>query len=206
MTSRPARPFPWLPVLGGVAMIALITVVVLTFDAGGEPAGEQFGEPTITGSALPRFNDSPTDPAAGMPAPLVESTDFDGNTVSITNDGRPKIIIFLAHWCSVCQTEVPVVQNWVDAGLQPDGIDLYSVATSVSESRANYPPSEWLEGEGWTAPVLLDDTAYSVGDAFGLNAFPFWVFVNADGTVAGRLTGGIPGEAITQIAESLLDG
>jgi hypothetical protein len=76
----------------------------------------------------------------------------------------------------------------------------------VAETRPNYPPSEWLESEGWTPPVLLDDTEYAVGDVFGLTAFPFWVFVNADGTVAGRLTGALPAEAITQLAESLLDG
>lgn len=207
MTNRTARPFPWLPVLGGVAAIALITVVVLTFDSGNGPAGKQFGEPTITGTALPRFTDNAAvDLAIGMPIPTIEGTDFDDEPISIANDGRPKIIIFLAHWCSVCQAEVPVVQDWVDAGFKPDGVDLYSVATSVAETRPNYPPSEWLAEEGWTAPVLLDDTAYSVGDVFGLNAFPFWVFVTADGTVAGRLTGGLPPEAITQIAESLLSG
>jgi hypothetical protein len=53
--------------------------------------------------------------------------------------------------------------------------------------------------------VIADDTAFSAGDAFGLNAFPFWVFVDADGTVAGRLTGELPPEAITQLAESLTD-
>ncbi|MEX0826271.1 MAG: TlpA disulfide reductase family protein [Acidimicrobiia bacterium] len=207
MTNRSiaARPFPWLPVLGGLVAIVLITVVVLTFDSGGSGAAE-FGEPTITGAALPRFDDSATDPAAGMPAPTVEGADFDGQSVSITSDGRPKIIIFLAHWCSHCQAEVPVVQAWVDAGLKPDGVDLYSVATSTAESRPNFPPSEWLASEGWTAPVILDDSDYSVGDVFGLNAFPYWVFVNADGTVASRLTGELPADAITQIAESLLDG
>ena len=207
MTNRTtaARPFPWLPIIGGLVAIVLITVVVLTFDSGGS-GGVEFGEPTITGAALPRFDDSATDPAAGMPAPTVEGADFAGESVSITSDGRPKIIIFLAHWCSVCQAEVPVVQDWLDAGLKPDGVDIYSVATSVAETRPNYPPSEWLASEGWTPPVLLDDTEYAVGDVFGLTAFPFWVFVNADGTVAGRLTGALPAEAITQIAGSLLDG
>lgn len=206
MTNRPgpARPFPWLPVLGGVAVILLITVVILTFDGGGGDIPEQFGEPTISGSVLPRFNEDPTnDPAIGLAIPQVQGADFEGGPVSITDDGRPKIIIFLAHWCGHCQAEVPVVQDWVDAGLKPEGVDLYSVATSTAETRPNFPPSEWLEEEGWTAPVLVDDTAYSVGDAFGLNAFPYFVFVRADGTVAGRLTGELPAEALTQIAEGL---
>jgi len=207
MTNRPqargARPFPWLPVIGGLIAIGLITIVVLTLDRGGDPG--QFGQPVIAGTALPRFDDSPIDPAVGLAAPTVEGADFEGDPVSITNDGRPKIIIFLAHWCSHCQAEVPVVQQWVNDGLKPDGVDLYSVATSTAETRPNFPPSRWLADAGWTAPVIADDTAFSAGDAFGLNAFPFWVFVDADGTVAGRLTGELPPEAITQLAESLTD-
>jgi thiol-disulfide isomerase/thioredoxin len=201
-----SHPFPWLPVLGGLAAIVLITVVIMTFDSGGSGGGLQFGEPTIAGSALPRFADAAADPAIGTPAPTIEGANFDGTPVSITNDGRPKIIIFLAHWCSHCQAEVPVVQAWVDGGFKPDGVDLYSVATSTAETRPNFPPSEWLADEGWTAPVVVDDTAFSVGDVFGLNAFPYWVFVDADGNVAGRLTGELPAEVITQIAESLVAG
>lgn len=206
MTNRPgpARPFPWLPVLGGVAVIVLITVVLLTFESGGGDTPNQFGDPTITGSALPRFNEEPAnDPAIGLPIPGIQGADFEGDPVSITDDGRPKIIVFLAHWCSHCQAEVPVVQDWIDSGGKPAGVDVYSVATSTAETRTNYPPSEWLEREGWTSPVIVDDTAFSVGDVFGLNAFPYFVFVRADGTVAGRLTGELPAEAITQIAEGL---
>jgi len=208
MTNRSAaaRPFPWLPVIGGVVVILLITIVILTFDSGGETP-DQFGDPVIGGTALPRFDDDPAnDPAIGMPIPTVQGADFAGNPVSITDDGRPKMLLFLAHWCSHCQAEVPVVQAWVDAGSKPDGVDLYAVATSTAETRPNFPPSEWLEDEGWTAPVIVDDTAYSVGDFFGLNAFPYFVFVRADGTVAGRLTGELPADLLTQIAEGLTTG
>jgi hypothetical protein len=33
-----------------------------------------------------------------MAMPEIQGEDFQGNTVSITNDGRPKAIILLAHW------------------------------------------------------------------------------------------------------------
>ena len=207
MTNRQARPFPWLPVLGGITVIALITVVILTFDSGGGSTASQFGEPTISGSLLPRYLDDPaTDSGVGLPTPEVVGADFDGTPVSITHDGRPKMVVFLAHWCSHCQAEVPVIQAWVNAGGLPDGVDLYSVATSTAETRPNFPPQAWLEREGWTTPVIVDDTAYSAGDAFGLNAFPYFVFIRADGTLAGRLTGELPAELLTQIAGSLLSG
>jgi len=206
MTNRQSRPFPWLPLLGGITVIALITAVILTFDAGGGASGSAFGEPTISGSLLPRFNDDPAaDPGVGLPVPEVRGADFDGNAVEVTNDGRPKMIVFLAHWCSHCQAEVPVVQAWIDAGGLPDGVDFYSVATSTAETRPNFPPQAWLAREGWTTPVIADDSSYSVGDAFGLNAFPYFVFVRADGTLAGRLTGELPPELLTQLAMTLLE-
>jgi cytochrome c biogenesis protein CcmG/thiol:disulfide interchange protein DsbE len=206
MTAPQRKPFPWVPVMGGLAAVALITVVVLTFDSG-EEIGPQFGEPAITGAVLPRYNDDPsTDSGVGLPIPLVEGADFDGNTVAITDDGRPKIIVFVTHWCSHCQAEVPVLQEWIDAGGLPDGVDFYSVATNTSEIRDNYPPSAWLEREGWTSPVIVDDTQSTVAGVYGLNAFPYFVFVQADGTVAGRLTGELPPELLSQVALTLLEG
>ena len=53
-----------------------------------------------------------------------------------------------------------------------------------------------------TAPVLVD-SAGTVADAFALPAFPYFVFVNADGTVAGRLTGEVPIEDLDAIADQL---
>jgi hypothetical protein len=33
-----------------------------------------------------------------MALPEITGIDFDGNTVSITDDGRPKLLLNLAHW------------------------------------------------------------------------------------------------------------
>jgi hypothetical protein len=51
--------------------------------------------------------------------------------------------------------------------------------------------------------VLRDDESQSVLASFGGSAFPFWVFVNSDGTVAGRVSGNIPTEQLEQILGSL---
>ena len=126
-----------------------------------------------------------------MGAPQVKGRDFYGNRVSIGNDGRAKAIVLLAHWCPHCQAEVPEVQGWINTNGMPEGVDLYSVSTSVDEGLSNYPPSEWLKREGWTLPVVVDDTASSTAEAFGMSGTPFWVFVNSDGTVAARAAGAI---------------
>jgi len=195
------RKFPIVPVIFGAVAVAVIVTIILTFQSGGTAAGE-YGAPTVTGEALSPFGDG-ADPATGLMAPSVSGEDFAGNAVEIANDGRPKMITLLAHWCSHCQAAVPVVQAWFEAGLLPEGVDLVSVITGTDASRDNYPPSAWLEREGWTVPVIVDDDANTVGNAYGLTAFPFWVFVHADGTVAARTTGELAPETLTQVAESL---
>jgi hypothetical protein len=70
-------------------------------DNGTTPDGvtiEQIRPVTVTGTALPLFPDAGADPAVGMAMPELEGASFDGSAVSITNDGRPKVILFLAHW------------------------------------------------------------------------------------------------------------
>jgi hypothetical protein len=53
--------------------------------------------------------------------------------------------------------------------------------------------------------VILDDERNSVAAAFGLPAYPYFVFVGADGTVAGRVTGRVGADQLTAIALSLAE-
>jgi thiol-disulfide isomerase/thioredoxin len=161
--------------------------------AGGSAAppgsGVAVAAPAIDGSPLPAFPGSgASDPAVGQPAPVVTGTDFDGKPAAIAADGRPKAVIFLAHWCPHCQEEVPVVQGWVTAGGVPDGVDVIAVATAIDPAGPNYPPDAWLQREGWSSPVIADPTN-SVSQAYGLTAFPFWVFIGPDGDVRARVIG-----------------
>ena len=144
--------------------------------------------PVITGDPLPPFQGPDNDAAVGLAAPEVSGANFDGTPVSIEPDGRAKVILFLAHWCPHCQAEVPLVQTWVSAGGVPEGVDLVAVATGIDPSQPNYPPDAWLDREGWTAPVIADPTN-SVAEAYGLTAYPLWVFVGSDGNVVARAAG-----------------
>lgn len=53
----------------------------------------------------------------------------------------------------------------------PDSVDIYLVATSYSPSQPNWPPSAWLEREGWTIAVIVDDPQSTAYEAFGQGAF-----------------------------------
>jgi thiol-disulfide isomerase/thioredoxin len=159
-------------------------------------------EPTVDGTPLPPFQQTAGDPAIGQPIPTVSGADFAGQPVSIELDGRPKVLLFLAHWCSHCQAEVPIVQDWMDNGQAPTDVDLVSVATAIDPTLPNYPPEAWLADEHWTVPVIVDPTG-TVATAYGLSAFPYWVFVGADGAVTGRLTGELPVADLETIIASL---
>ncbi|MBU1227695.1 MAG: TlpA family protein disulfide reductase [Actinobacteria bacterium] len=218
MTARqPAKPSPAAPsgrrlplglILGGVFTVLLIVTVFLTLGNDGSTAGDvsalpdEYGTPTVDG-ALPQLDDSGEDPAIGTAAPVVAGADFDGTPVSITSDGRAKVVLLVAHWCSFCRNEVPWVSEWLETTGTPDGVDFYGVATAIDRNQVNWPPSAWLDREGFSAPVLVDDRSNSIANAFGLPAYPYWVFIDAEGNIAARLSGGISAAVLDEIVASL---
>lgn len=192
--------------IAGLALAAgLIAVIVITMSAGSDDDPLEVGAPTVTGTTLAQFTGPTNDPAIGQPIPEVVGADFDGTPVSITRDGRAKMILFLAHWCSVCRQEVPIIVDWLPGADIPENVDLYTVSTGVDRNQTNYPPSEWLEEEGWTLPVVMDDNLRTVANAFGLPAYPYFVFVDAEGNVAGRLTGGLPADTLSALIAGLAE-
>ena len=194
--------------IGGALILILFIVAVavgLSNETDVEDAMPQNVDVQIDGDALPPFDAATdVDPAVGQTAPSVTTVLLDGSPASLTYDGTPKALLFLAHWCHFCQAEVPALQAYIDANGLPDGVELVSVATSNDPTRTNYPASSWLEREGWTAPVLVDDAASSIGRSFGLSAFPYYVFVNGRGEVVGRISGQQQPETVIAAMESMV--
>jgi cytochrome c biogenesis protein CcmG, thiol:disulfide interchange protein DsbE len=192
--------------VAAAVIVAIVLALVLGALIGtGDNGGDTRTNAGVPSDALPELTDPGPDPAAGMTMPTLTGTTQDGEPMTFGPDGRAKIIVYLAHWCPHCQAEVPVVQDWVDAGNLPDSVDLLTVSTAIDERRPNYPPDEWLEREGWTAPVLVDDDG-SAAQASGLSAFPFFVAVDADGTVVGRASGQLTPTQLSQIADLVAEG
>lgn len=181
-------------IVAGVVAVAAIAAG-LSSESGQVQA---YGEVAVVGEALPRHEPGPTDPAEGAPAPTIT-----GETVSVSPGSTPTIVLFLAHWCSHCQAEVPRLTDWVEANGMPVGIDVVAVATSSTPTQGNYPPSVWLESEDFPFPVIYDDEEGTAAIAYGLSAFPFWVVVDADGRVVDRFSGELPSaSAITELFSS----
>ncbi|HEX6569458.1 MAG TPA: TlpA disulfide reductase family protein [Acidimicrobiales bacterium] len=220
-TRSPApsrRPLAVVAAVVAVVLVALVAALVAgsgdddTASTGGSgesgPATTAVANDTpatVTGTPLAALTGAGDDPAVGAPMPTLSGTTLDGSPITIPATGRPTMIMFVAHWCPHCQAEVPVVQQWVDGGGLPDTVDLVTVSTAADERRPNYPPAEWLAREGWTAPVLVDgdDTAAA---ASGVSAFPFFVAVDGDGTVAARTSGELTPDQLSAFAAALSGG
>lgn len=184
--SRETRTRVLLIAIVSAALAATSIVLVATSQ---HPAPAEYGRVSVVGKSLPILTNSGVDPAVGQTIPTVKGQDFSKKPVSIAIDGRPKALMFLAHWCPHCRNEVPLISRWLAGGGLPNGIDLLSVVTSTDPGQPNYPPSSWLDREKWPAPVLVDNRSSEVGKAFGLSGFPFWVFVDSRGLVASRHSG-----------------
>jgi cytochrome c biogenesis protein CcmG/thiol:disulfide interchange protein DsbE len=174
--------------LVGVMAIVAILIGLATGPADKASLPSQTGEVRVTGAALTPFAPSGTDPAIGRTIPEVRGAGFDGRPLIVAPGGTAKLMIFLAHWCSHCQAEVPRIVDWLAAG-RLAGAELVAVSTGVDPNRPNYPPSAWLIEEAWTVPTIADDPSGGAAKAYGLTGYPYFVAVKADGTVAGRASG-----------------
>ncbi len=185
-------------IIAGVIVLVIGLAVAIGVTLSSEPldAGLPEGEVTISGDALPEFaGQNDMDVASGLPAPLFSAPNENSEIVSLDKNGNAKALLFLAHWCGYCQTEVPVIQNLINTVGVPSGVEIIAIATSIDRGRENYPPQKWLSDEGWTETQIYDLNR-EIGTAYGINAFPYWVFLDKDLNVVVRQTGNIPEEIV----------
>jgi len=201
---------------GGVAAVVVIAVVVaLVVSSGDDETASttkfETANVTTTDAALPRYDstayaNNKKDPAIGMTLPTLHGHSiFDGAPTTIGPDGKPQAVVFVAHWCPHCQAEVPRIVALAKDGVFK-GLEVTAVATGTNSASPNYPPSAWMKRVGWPFPVMADSTSQAAANAYGLNAYPFFVLVDANGKVAGRGTGEVSTDDIKANVKALLAG
>ena len=210
---EPRRRLPLVAIMVGVVVVLLVGTVivsVLTNDNGGSsgPASISQVRPVkVDGTPLPSFTGDSTDPAVGLTAPRVDGAGFDGTAESIGGKtDKPTLIMFVAHWCPHCQREVPRVVEWRANGVIPEAVNLVIVSTSVVPERGNYPASTWLSDAGWTGRIMADDASSTGALAYGLTSFPYFVALDADGTVVARGSGELDQAAVEDLVQQLQAG
>jgi thiol-disulfide isomerase/thioredoxin len=196
------------------ARVLALGVAVVLLGLAAAPAGaaelddERSPKVTVTGTKLKASADEGTadDPAVGKTAPEIAALSLSGKKVTFGDDGQPRILVFLSHSCPHCQAEVPRIVKLDEEG-KLEGVEIQTVTTNTTTELPNWPPSEWLRDEDWPfRPVLADDGKLRAFAAFGGQAFPYFVFVDADGKVAGRVSGELDPDALAEAGRHLAAG
>lgn len=201
----------------GTAVIAAIAIgiaVILSNSDDKEPPAEfrmpqlDFGIVEITGDFLPEVDERTGVTAAqsfGLRAPVVSGTNYfdEPITIDAAADG-PTLVVMLAHWCGVCNNEIPQLNTWRDAGDVPEWLNVVGVGSAVNADMPNFPPGLWLQQKDWTWPVLADvdfetDYANSVTRAFGSGGYPGFVLIDGNGVVVWKHNGAIGVDNLNQV-------
>lgn len=189
----------------GAGVLVLFVAAGIALAVTDEPASEQTETAAVQISgdglgAIPRESGG-QDEAIGLAAPTASGSSFTGGSVDLLNDDGGTLVVFLAHWCNVCQAEVPVIVDTLLPDSLPEGVRVIGVPTGTSNLKPNYPPSAWLEREEWPFPVLVDSGEYDLANAYGVGAYPAFVVVGPDGDVRFRVTGALPPEQLEQLVQ-----
>lgn len=179
-------------------------VTVVEGRLSGTAASAAPGGPAAAEGALPRFASGGPDPAVGMTlAPVAGPEWYSGEGVTVDPaDGRHRIWLVWAHWCPYCQRELPIVSEWwaANAADHPD-VDIVSITTSIDPSRGN-PLEPYLEELQLPFPVIVDGDL-TLAARLGVNAFPFWIVTDGEGTVLFRHAGFVEEEGFAGLVAEL---
>ena len=196
-------------VRGALLAVLSLGVVLGTTPAWGKDAKQELSRKVVVAGAALEASDAigtPDDPAIGKTAPVLTGRGFDGKKVTIGGQGKPRAVVFVAHWCPHCRREVPRIVKLAKQG-KLDGIEVDTITTGTSSDLPNYPPSKWLAREKWPfTNVLNDDADQQAIRAYGGTAYPYFVFLDAQGNVVGRASGEIAPKAIADGAAKLAAG
>ncbi len=194
--------------LVGVGVLAFVGVVAFLSanETSDVPSLDEVAGPVqIEGTPIPvPYPDEPgaPDPAVGLPSPVITTLDYDDETVVLGAPGRAQVLVFLAHWCPVCDQELPTLRDVVAAGAVPDEVDLVFVTSGLDPGRPNWPPKRWLEDAGLGGVLTVrDDVGDPIMRSYGLRAYPAWAVIDAEGTVVARRQGLLPAVGVAQLLD-----
>lgn len=208
-SAPPAKGLPIVPLAVGAVVVVLAIGLAIAVATGGDEASTgdsdlaAFAPVTVQGTNLTGFTVTEGDPAVGEESPILLGETPEGTPIEVggTSAGEPTLIAFLAHWCPHCQAELPVLVDLEEQGAF-EGIRTVALLTGTDEAAPNFPPAEWLQEEGWTGDVLLDDETMTAAQAYGLAGYPFLVMLDADGRVVARTSGELPAEDVVALVDA----
>jgi len=209
------------------ARLVRITVVLVLGTMLGacadEPSTGSGGSTTPSASATPTVTATPTATVTATPTatatvevtiarrsgPLLEAGDtvpefmapaLDGGEFTWSDYvGTPTVLAVWAPWCPHCQVELPRLSAAVQTH---PALQLVSVATAIGAVEGPT-PQEYMDAEGLTFPVALDDAQATLMQGLGVTSFPTVYYVDASGAVVAATTGELEPAALERILAQL---
>lgn len=148
---------------------------------------------TVTEAATEATTEStePTEPET-VPVPDFTVLDWDGNEVNFSDFvGKPVVLNFWAHWCGPCQREMPEF----NAAYERLGGEVTFLM--VHEGAAVDDGKEKVTEGGYTFPVVFDVDS-SVGNMYGITAYPTTFFIDAEGNLKAYYMGVMNADLLQQ--------
>ena len=135
-----------------------------------------------------------TEPTEPEPIPVPDFTvlDWDGNEVNFSDFvGKPIVLNFWAHWCGPCQMEMP------EFNAAYERLDGEVTFLMVHEGAAVEDGKEKVTEGGYTFPVVFDVDS-SVGNMYGITAFPTTFFIDEEGNLKAYYMGVMNADLLQQ--------
>ena len=141
-------------------------------------------------------------------APDFTLTDQYGNEHTLSDyQGKTVFLNFWATWCPPCRSEMPEIQElYENYGSNEEDLIVLGIAAPGYGEEGNVEEiSEFLEENGYTFPVVMDETG-EMYYWYGISAFPTTFMIDADGNVYGYVQGAITGEIMESIVQQTMEG
>lgn len=143
----------------------------------------------------PRAIDSPL---LGKIAPTFALHDLDGNVIDLEQlRGQPVLLNFWATWCQPCIVEHPLLV--ATAQRYKGRVHLVGVVYQDDPEKIR----RFVTQRGAWGPSLMDENG-EVAIAYGVYGAPETFFIDADGTLAQKVTGAIQPDTLVGILDGLL--
>ncbi|NIR17236.1 MAG: TlpA family protein disulfide reductase [Desulfobacterales bacterium] len=121
-----------------------------------------------------------------MAAPALSLTTLKGEVKKIGDyQGSGLIMIFMSSWCPCSNDSIPIVK---EAYMRQEGEGVKFLMIGIQEARSKF--ERFVDRRGIGFPAVYD-SGKKISRAFGVNAPPTMVFIDADGKVTRVFYGNI---------------
>jgi thiol-disulfide isomerase/thioredoxin len=120
-------------------------------------------------------------------APDFTLPSVEGKTMSLSDfHGKKVLLNFWATWCPPCKAEMPEMQKFHEQY----GKDVVILAVNLTSTEANPDRVQaYLQEEGFTFPVLLDEKDVVGTKQYGVLTIPTSYFIDEKGMIVQRING-----------------